>query len=410
MNLSIEDRLLLSCARTQMDERIVEKARELLSGALNWNYLLKNSSNHGITPLVFYNLRIIDKFGIVPKEVYRKFERAYYANLHHNMKIYDELSRILRELQDANIKVILLKGAAIAELAYNDLALRPIGDIDLLVQEQDFPKIKELLVNIGYEPTESLPILAPGEAVEYAHYFEQIRFFNEGQLLIEIHFRLVNMGIPKVEEMVWQNAVRVKICGVDTLTPSVEDSLLLLCIHANQHNYCMIRLFCDIAELIRNFSGEINWRSFLDIVRKRRLNSSIYYTLYFTSKLLGVNIPQYVLAKLKPGHLRRILFEIVWDKKRVLQLRSLKRPDRTEGPTYYLLEVDGLRDKLTYLRKVMFPPMTWLSSYFPLVKSKWLYFKHFTNLAVKGLEAFANTRLKDKEELLTVEKERKKSA
>jgi hypothetical protein len=393
MNLSAEDRLLLCCARTKIEGEMVERARGLLSQGLNWDYLLKGSSSHGITPLVFHNLKMIDRDGVVPNQVLRKFERAYYANVRHNMKIYGELGKILKALQDAEIKVMILKGAAIAETAYQNMALRPIGDIDLLVQEKDFLKIKNELVNLGYEPVESLPRLTPTEAVEYAHYFEQVRFFNEDGMLIETHFRLVNMGIPKVEEMVWQNAVTLKIVGGDALIPSAEDSLLYLCIHANQHNYCMIRLFCDIAELLNRHLEKINWRYFLNIVKQRRLECSIYYTLYFTNQLLGTEIPRDILTELKPGYLRGKLFEFVWGKKRILQLRSMKRPDRTEGPTYYLLELDRMRDKLTYLHKVIFPPLRWLSYHFFLTESQRLYFKHFANLLEKVLKVFAPAKL-----------------
>jgi hypothetical protein len=51
LDLSSEDRLLLYCARTSMDEAITHKAKEILDDCLDWDYIVVGSMDHGILPL-----------------------------------------------------------------------------------------------------------------------------------------------------------------------------------------------------------------------------------------------------------------------------------------------------------------------------------------------------------------------
>ncbi|MCP4365035.1 MAG: nucleotidyltransferase family protein [Planctomycetes bacterium] len=54
--------------------------------------------------------------------------------------------------------VILLKGAHLAQVVYSNIALRPMGDIDILVKKNDLPKAKELLLELGYTPIKEVDI------------------------------------------------------------------------------------------------------------------------------------------------------------------------------------------------------------------------------------------------------------
>ena len=59
-------------------------------------------------------------------------------------------NKIFKKLNDNNIKFIPLKGAQLI-LFYNfDLSLRPIRDLDILVKENDIPRIVEILSDLGF--------------------------------------------------------------------------------------------------------------------------------------------------------------------------------------------------------------------------------------------------------------------
>lgn len=70
-----------------------------------------------------------------------------------NAKIDFEHVRICRIMSEANIPCTILKGFASA-LYYPDPLMRSMGDVDFLVDTDDFEKAAEVLKNNGYESTE----------------------------------------------------------------------------------------------------------------------------------------------------------------------------------------------------------------------------------------------------------------
>ena len=113
---------------------------------------------------------------------------AYYANSARNAVLFQELECILQLLDKAGIPVIVLKGAWLAHQLYQDVALRPMNDLDLLVEKGDLDRAVALLYAAGYRRL----------AV-----FQNDAF--ENQLGHAVH--LVHLGKPGVEvEVHWQLA------------------------------------------------------------------------------------------------------------------------------------------------------------------------------------------------------------
>jgi hypothetical protein len=117
MNLSNENRLLLYCAQTKIPETTLDQIRSLISLPLNWEEVLKSASWNGIAPLLHHNLKNIRKEShLIPQEVMDRLKKAYYGNMARNMYLYAELRRILEVFREKDVEVIVLKGAALAEM------------------------------------------------------------------------------------------------------------------------------------------------------------------------------------------------------------------------------------------------------------------------------------------------------
>ena len=67
------------------------------------------------------------------------------------MLLYNELQTVLKTFNAAGIDVIVLKGAFLAELVYENIGRRAMGDIDLLVKKEDLEKVKQELIQLGYQ-------------------------------------------------------------------------------------------------------------------------------------------------------------------------------------------------------------------------------------------------------------------
>lgn len=150
MNLSNENRLLLYCAQTRIPEGVVLKVRKILGSSLNWEEVLKPAFWHGIAPLLYDNLKNMQKSHGVPENVMNKLKMAYYRTVAKNLCMYAELRPILESLREKDLEVVILRGAALAETVYDDMGLRPMGDIDLLVKKEDLPHAEETIIALGY--------------------------------------------------------------------------------------------------------------------------------------------------------------------------------------------------------------------------------------------------------------------
>ena len=89
---------------------------------------------------------------MIPREVQDRL-RSYQMNLAvRNLGLTGELMRVLRLFAEHRVLALPFKGPTLAQFAYGDVALREFGDLDLLLQESDFPRARSLLVDQGYRP------------------------------------------------------------------------------------------------------------------------------------------------------------------------------------------------------------------------------------------------------------------
>lgn len=70
-----------------------------------------------------------DEHGILPARVKQKLREDYYLSAVRNTLLYQELAKILATFNDAGLPVIVLKGAALAQEMYGNIALHPMTDI-----------------------------------------------------------------------------------------------------------------------------------------------------------------------------------------------------------------------------------------------------------------------------------------
>ena len=106
----------------------------------DWRALLRLAGRHGMK--AFLHRHFHRRFThIVPGEIRRHLREDYYRNLHGNLLLERELIRILKLLEDQGIRAVPFKGVALAECVYGDIALRPRGDIDILVRKGDAVRV-----------------------------------------------------------------------------------------------------------------------------------------------------------------------------------------------------------------------------------------------------------------------------
>jgi hypothetical protein len=307
---------------------------------------------------------------MTPSKVYTDSDqatKAYYATAARNILIYDDLVRALRVLNDAGVPVIVLKGAALAETIYPNIAHRPMGDADLLVRPGDRDHARAAFEAAGYrflpEPEERFKPFDTCFTSEMA--------FRRGEgvdALIELHWELISAEwyrrttALKVEAL-WERARPLRLEGAAAWQLSPEDTLIHLCVHLAAHAFHHPPAYNDIDHLLRA-EAPFPWDRFLERVADFRVRTPVYFALSAARKLEGAPVLDGILIRLKPSFFRRKLVEAIANPERVA---AGEIP--FSRPRSYLLHLalaDRPRDALSALIWLLFPGPHWLAQRYRL--------------------------------------------
>lgn len=394
-NLPSEDRFILLCSRTQMDEDQIQLAQKIAQDKLDWDYIFQKAQENGVAPLIYQNLRKIND--LIPSEIIENFKMAYIISCFENERLYEDLREILKTFNNEKIPVFVYKGAVLGEIVYRDIAFRSMFDIDLLVRIEDWLRIKDILSRLNFIPLPFPEYFVPDKEVSSATPIDyHIPYGNKKNTRLEFKFHLFWLDFPKFEtKRIWENAKIAKIAEADVYIPPPEDQILLHCISLLRHNYRGLIWFCDISELIRHYEEEINWKKLIKKSQRKSVSLCLYYGLLFTTKLLNTKIPQNILNELRPNYFRCKLFESFYDIANIFKLKKDTQKFRFTRELELLL-LDKVRfspkviqEIISYFLKLIFPPVKFMTYRYSIPqnfpKIYLYYFKRLNKFFYLGL-------------------------
>ena len=287
--------LLLYCFRMDSDETRSLRPEEM--SITDWEDVLQQSARHGVTPLLYHRLKTFHPGIAIPNEVAQRLRQSYLQSLSRNMRLYHKLGKVLEVLRHEDIPVIALKGAHLAGLVYGNIALRPMGDVDLLVHKEDLHKVEAALLRIGSTPLDCNRVI--GKENRHFGYVLPDR-----GLHVEVHWDIVGSKHPFNVDIdgQWERSRPVVISGIEVSVLCPEDLLLHLCLHTSEHTSEMgIKPFCDISEAIRYYDGDIDWEQVKLRSREWRIERCVYLALKIARDLLKAAVPDDLLESIKPN-------------------------------------------------------------------------------------------------------------
>ena len=319
---------------------------------LDWSYIFSQAIQHRTVPLLQYFLKKHRKFHI-PEEISTSVDQYVLRQTLANIFQTNELLRILSRFEAEKIPAIPFKGPSLGVLLYNQLAMRAFGDLDILIQRQDFYKVKHLLSEMGYLPFRKLSTKKEAAFLATQMGYEFIR--EDKRCVIEIHWSLLNrihsFEIPENE--LWGSISTLEIQG--KLVPKLDDKHLFiyLCAHGTKSFWARLRWISDIAELISQKSIDPDasswWSSLLELADRYNGKRMVHLGTYLAHKLLNAPVPAHIIDSATRDRNVLFLFNRVVnalfepaDKK-----KSVLRPI-----SFHLQMRERLKDKQPYLRHV----------------------------------------------------------
>jgi hypothetical protein len=296
--LRLEDKLILLCARTNVDAETRERIKSLAASPdkLDWDYVYQLARRHSILPLIYSQLSTAAEN--IPPHQLARFKKNYQENTARNLWLTAELCRILQAFEAARIEAVPYKGPALAVYAYGNAALRRFVDLDILVRKADMLRAMELLTADGFVCGAPWTNAQAALLLRTQHNLSLSR--DEGRLIVELHWELASSLFASSLQAgdVWGRLETMRLNNAAVNCLSSEDLLLSLCVHGSKHHWERLAWICDIAELVKRRT-DMNWNLVLERASAEGYDRMLFLGLYLAGRLLDAPLPQQVKAKLE---------------------------------------------------------------------------------------------------------------
>lgn len=319
-DLTAEESFLWACARSwrQPDDLTAPPA-------LDWERVVAVAQDNRMQTLLARVLAERDLLGRLPDDS-RAALLADRDRLRQSAELLgDALRRYLRLAAERGIPTVVLKGLSVSLNVYGDAAMRPGGDIDILVRPADVAACLEILDGMGvgrYWPN------LMDDAYYARHHLHQQRCTPDLRVWFEIHWALDHpLSLLTVDyEAMMARATPGALLGEPVHDLALPDLILSLAIHLVKHAVYlpsisgrpdlprtiladgMLMYFLDVAEVVKRHAAEIDWLQFIALCRASGAVDLAGAVLRACHAVLGAPVPDWVLTNLPvrgPGAITR---------------------------------------------------------------------------------------------------------
>jgi hypothetical protein len=305
-----------------------------------------------------------------------------------NNGFFRELDRVSLKIARFGISMCLIENGSIIRSVYNCVGCFSSGDLDVLINYNDFNKINEVLELEGYSKVfrhaDGLDPISKGWQVYAIDIDDGISFYLNIQW-VSVLRRWLPIGIePSIINLI-ERSLEVSISSSKIRILSNEDNLFILCLHTASHSYIRspsFRLHLDVERWVKN--TKIDWNEFIFIVKSHQVCMRVWLSLYLAKYFLDTPIPNHVMDTLTPNkYITNIVLSII-------KKNGLFNPNKPKFASYEHIILDILlTDKGIFYgaRNAFFPPLDWLKidysvdgKQFPLL----LYIKRIYDLVLRN--------------------------
>lgn len=260
--------------------------------------LLDLAGVHGVVALLATSLRHYDA-ELEPPGIAQRIRDTHRAQVLASLKMTAELFRLVRFFSESKLDVMLVKGPTLALRAYGDAGARQYGDLDFVLRQRDILRATELMTSAGYQPEISIGAIR-AQKIPGQYVFVRVA----APLLVELHtegtMRYFPHGLP-VEEF-FSRQQFVSLDGHEVPALSIEDELILICIHGAKHLWERLTLVADVAAFTAR-QTQLNWERCFATARGVGAQRMLCTGLLLARNLLRAPLPPEILDRLRTDSL-----------------------------------------------------------------------------------------------------------
>ena len=336
--MNIEYQILLEASDSKPGSGKSENLPGLLTRHFDQERLVDMAIREGVAGLLYKNLKKAGVLGYLEHQHIQHLQSAYYLTVRFNLKLIHDLKEVLQQLNQKNIKVVLLQGIHLLQQIYTDIGLRPLTDIDLWVLPESRDAVDKVLILLGFEKDPLYP-----------------NIFKKDSTIIDINTHIIwadrlksrRMLLKTSQEDLFRNCRALDFEGEIAFCLSQVDQVIYLSLHAIKHYADRLIWLVDIKNLIQDWQAA-DWELLdarcVELGQKR----AIFYIMLLLAQLFGCQMPSNLRVSLNMNALNR--FE-----RRILERRLNGRPLPAWSPMVLFTSGKEFYKQVAFIFESLFP-------------------------------------------------------
>jgi hypothetical protein len=233
-------------------------------------------------------------------------DRLHRDSMTRMQVLLGELDSIATELARSGIPLVALKNGGIARGIFPCRGCCPMGDLDVLVDRNQFRTAHEILLDLGYaletRGTVEAADLEEGINSGGTEYIKQV---DGHDVWFELQWRpIAGRWIrpdqePRAADLIERSVPAPGSPAVRLL--DAVDNMLQVCLHTAKHSFVRapgLRLHTDV-DRIATFTPP-DWDQVVALAQALNVTTAVYLSLSLSDELLGAPVPRDVLDRLRP--------------------------------------------------------------------------------------------------------------
>lgn len=224
-----------------------------------------------------------------------KLAGIYRRSWYRNQLISRSCSTLLKQLKEAGIESLLLKGVPLSQIYYQDMGARPMADADILISGDQLDDAINVLQEKGWT-ARGYDGVAYKQFLEFNH---ALGFINQQRVEVDIHARVFpTIFSDALVDDIWQQAVPMVYHGIQVKTLTPEYHLMHACAHGFSWNTVPpIRWVADSMMILSRSS--VDWNLLMESAIAHDLHVDIVGHLQYLKTTWKQPVPDDIMERLQ---------------------------------------------------------------------------------------------------------------
>lgn len=347
---SDELKLLIALSQNELLERSIPNLKNI-----DWDLFIQLCLTHRLVSHVLMHSKFLSEN--IPIPIY---EQLIDYRLEHSKKSLNyavHAIRVHQKFKEYDIQHTFFKGPLFSLELYNDIAYRTFGDIDILIQENDAEKAKELIEDLDFNciyPKEKLTKKQIKANYTISHHYH---FAHPKQKIdIELHWNITNpkLFFGKETSDILSSSVQLKVSNYHLPYINEIDNIVYQAAHGSIHQFYRLFWLKDFSVLLQKSTPE-KIKEAWSLSKKLKLQRTFKISCILAKIIYHAKIPEYLNSLQEKTNLINVPI-------RSIQNTELKQKGIL-GKFEYVFYRLKLKPSLKYYFQVIFRLRTHLSDW-----------------------------------------------